>query len=149
MADDEIRRLQRVAERCGPKAFLLALLNPDAPDGGLLRRAGVNARAIVRAYLDYVDGQEHWKITQVVGERRRLHVTVEAVDEATGRSRSHHFKRWARADTYEKQRDNDLYGRLLEALVKVGADPVLHETWVGKVLLVHDAWRCREHPVPG
>lgn len=36
MADDDIRRLQRAAERSGPAAFLLGLVNPDT--GGLLRQ---------------------------------------------------------------------------------------------------------------
>lgn len=134
MADEAIQRLRREAERSGPAPLLLGLCNPD--DGDLLRRAGPAAQADLRDMLDYIAGQERWTITRVEVESvRHRKTTVHFVDEA-GAARWHYFKRWARADCSQKRDDNDFYGQFLAALVLQGADPVLTETWVGKILLV-------------
>jgi hypothetical protein len=140
MADDEIQKLRRAAERAGPTPFLLGLCDPD--DGELLLLVGREGRARLRAMLAYADRLERaeaWRILTVknLGHDGVNHVwRVRARDLATGQPRELHLCLWDEWRGAEAIKDNEQHALFLKLVASQGADPQRTKSWTGTHVLV-------------
>lgn len=137
MADDDIRRLQRSAERSGPTPFLHGLCDPDA--GDLLRRVDATGRARVRSMVDYVDRTEGARRLAIVRvqDHEGEGLTPFLLLRDLGSGQLHELSLDGTGPTTPvERRAHEAFDGFVNLLRVQGAEPRRCQTWVGKEVLV-------------